>query len=84
MQNSFSPQLLSENTEVLIILLVMLCVLKGGLSREGKNVGCVVENMELRKVFGPKTGEVKGHWKIRDSELLHDVGTSPNINWVVN
>jgi hypothetical protein len=47
-------------------------------------MGCVVENMELRKIFGPKSGEVKGHWKICDSELLHDVGPSPNINWVVN
>jgi hypothetical protein len=47
-------------------------------------VGCVVENVELRKVFEPKTGEVTGHWKISDSELLHDVGSSPNINWVVN
>jgi len=35
--------------------------------------------MELRKVFGPKTGEVTGHWKICDIELLRDVGCSPNI-----
>ena len=39
----------------------------------------MVENVELRKVFGPKTGEVTGHWKISDSELLHDVGSSPDI-----
>jgi hypothetical protein len=42
-------------------------------------VGCVVENVELRKVFGPKTGGVTGYWKVSDSELLHYVGSSPNI-----
>ena len=35
-------------------------------------MGCVVENLELRKVSGPKRGEVTGHWKISDSELLRD------------
>jgi hypothetical protein len=78
MQNRFSPQLLSENTEVRIILLVMCFETWSSTLRE--EVGCVVENVKLRKVFRPKTGEVTGCWQISDSELLHDVGSSPNNN----
>jgi hypothetical protein len=39
--------------------------------------------MELRKVFGPKTLEVTGEWKIFDSEELHDLYSSPNTIWVL-
>jgi len=37
------------------------------------------ENRVLRKIFGPKRGEVIGEWKRLHNKGLYDLYTSPNI-----
>jgi len=39
----------------------------------------VFENMVLRKIFGPKRDEVRGHWKILHKDGLHALYSSPNV-----
>jgi hypothetical protein len=39
----------------------------------------VFEYRVLRKIFGPKRGEVTRHWRILCSEELHDLYSSANM-----
>ena len=39
----------------------------------------VFENTLLRKVFGPKRGEVTGEWRKLHKGELYDLHSSPNI-----
>jgi hypothetical protein len=39
----------------------------------------VFENRVLRRVFGPKRGEVTGEWRKLHNEELNDLYCSPNI-----
>jgi hypothetical protein len=39
----------------------------------------VFENRALRRIFGPKRGEVTGGWRILHSEELHNLYSSPDI-----
>jgi hypothetical protein len=39
----------------------------------------VIENRELRRIFGPKREEVAGGWKRLHNEELHNLYTSPDI-----
>jgi hypothetical protein len=43
----------------------------------------VFENRVLRRVFGPKTDEVKGEWTKLNIEELNDLYSLPNIVRVV-
>jgi hypothetical protein len=38
----------------------------------------VFENRVLRRIFGPKRNEVKGGWRKRHNEELHNLYSSPN------
>jgi hypothetical protein len=39
----------------------------------------VFENRVLRRIFGPRRGEVTGEWKKLHNEELHDLYSSPSI-----
>jgi hypothetical protein len=43
----------------------------------------VFENMELRRIFGPKREEVAGGWRRLHNEELHNLYTSPDIIRVI-
>jgi hypothetical protein len=43
----------------------------------------VFENRMLRRMFGPKRGEVTGAWRKLHNEELHDLYSSPNIGRVI-
>jgi hypothetical protein len=46
---------------------------------EGTGLSHVFENMELRRMFGPKTDEVTGGWRNLHNEQLHNFQSSPDI-----
>ena len=41
------------------------------------------ENMVLRRIFGPKRGEVRGEWRRLHNEELSHLYSSTNIVWVI-
>jgi len=41
------------------------------------------ENMVLRRIFGPRRGEVTGEWRRLHNEDLNDLYSSPNIVRVI-
>jgi len=43
----------------------------------------VFENMVLRRIFGPKRGEVTGYWRKLHNEELNDQYCSPNVVRVI-
>jgi len=43
----------------------------------------VVENMVLRRIFGPRKDEVTGEWRRLHNEELNDLHSSPNIVRVI-
>jgi hypothetical protein len=38
----------------------------------------MLENVELRKKFGPKRDEVTGNWKKKHKNAIYDLYCSPN------
>ena len=44
----------------------------------------VFENRVLRRIFGPKSDEVRGEWEKLHYEELNDLYSSCNIFWAIN
>jgi hypothetical protein len=45
----------------------------------GEHIWRALEDMVLRRIFGPKRGEVAGDWRKLNSEEFHNSYSSPNI-----
>jgi hypothetical protein len=80
--------LLSKNLKIKIYRTIILPVVlyeceTWSLTLREKRRLRVYENRVLRRVFGPKRGEVIGEWRKLHIEELNDLYSLPNIVWVV-
>ena len=88
MQNLLSSRLLSKNLKIKIYRTIILPVVLYGcetwsltLREERKLRG--FENKVLRRIFGPRRGEVTREWRRLHNEELNDLYSSPNIVRVI-
>ena len=75
MQNLWSSRLLSKNIKIyrtIILPVVYGCETWSLTLREERRLR-VFESMALRRMFGPKRGEVTGEWRKLHNEELNDV-----------
>jgi hypothetical protein len=83
-QNLLFSRLLSKNVKVRIYKTIILPVVLCGcetlslILREEHKLS-VFENSVLRRMFGPKRGEVMGGWRKLHKEELHDLYSLPSI-----
>jgi len=82
-KNLLSSRLLSKNLKIKIYRTIILHVVSYGYEtwpltlREEKKLR-VSENVVVRRIFGPRRGEVTGEWKRLHNEELNDLYSSPN------
>jgi len=87
-QNLLSSRLLSKNLKNKIYRTIILPVVLYGCEawsltlREERKLRVSV-NMVLRRIFGPRRGEVTGEWRRLHNEELNDLYSSPNIVRVI-
>jgi len=87
-QNLLFSRLLSKNLKIKIYRTIILPVVLYGCEtwsltlREERKLR-VSENMVLRRIFGPRRGEVTGEWRKLHHEEINDLYCSPNIVWVM-
>ena len=88
MQNLLSSMLLSKNLKLKIYRILILPVVLYGCEtwsltlREECRLR-ILENRALRRIFGPKRGEVTGKWRKLHNEELNDLYSSPHIVQVI-
>jgi len=80
--------LLSKNLKIKIYRTIILPVVLYGcetwsLTLQDKRKLRLMENMVLRRIFGPRRDEVKGEWRRLHNEELNDLYCSPNIVRVI-
>jgi hypothetical protein len=83
-QNLLSSRLLSRNIKIRIYKTIILSVVLYGsetwsLTLREKHRLRVCENTVLRRIFGPKSDEVKRGWRKLHNEELCDLYSSPSI-----
>ena len=84
MQNILSNGLHSKNLKIKIYRTIILSVVVYGcetwsLTPREEHGLRVSENRVLRRIFGPKRGEVTGEWRKLHNEELNDLYCSPYI-----
>jgi len=83
-----SPGLISKNTKIKIYRNITLPVVLYGcetwsLTLREKRRLRVCENRVLRRIYGPKTEEVRREWRKLHNEELNDLYSSPNTVRVI-
>jgi hypothetical protein len=83
-QNILFSSWLSKHLKIRIYRTIILTVVLYGcetwsLTLREKHRLRVFENRVLRRVFGPKRDKVRGKWRKRHNDELHDLYCSPNI-----
>jgi len=87
-QHLLSSRLLSKNLKIKIYRTIILRVVLYGCEtwsltlREERKLR-VLENMVLRRIYGPRRDEVTGEWRRLHNEELNDLYSSHNIVWVI-
>ena len=85
---SLSSRLLPKNLKIKVYRTIILSVVLYGCEtwsltlREERKLR-VFENMVLRRIFGPRRGEVTGEWRRLHNEDLNNLYSSPNIVRVI-
>jgi len=87
-QNLLSSSLLSKDLKMKIYRIIMLPVFLYGcatwsLALRAEHRLRVFENRVLRRIFGPKSGELTEVWRKLHNEELNDLYFSPEFCWVV-
>ena len=88
MQNLLSSSLLSQNLKIKIYRYIILPVVLYGCETCSLTLGQerrlrVFENMELRRILGPKSDKVTGEWRKLHNEELNDLYCSLNVVRVI-
>ena len=88
MQNLLFSRLLSKNLQIKIYRTIILRVVLYGcktwsLTLQDERKLSVIENMVLRRIFGPRRDEVTGEWRRLHNVALNDLYCSPNIVRVI-
>jgi hypothetical protein len=87
-QDLLSSSLISKNIKIKIYITIILPVVLYGcetwsLTLREEHRLRVLRNRVLRRIFGPKRGEVTEEWRRLRNEELHDLYSSPNIIRVI-
>jgi len=84
----FVLQVAIQKFKIMIYRTIILPVVLYGcetwsLTLQDKRKLRLMENMVLRRIFGPRRDEVKGEWRRLHNEELNDLYCSPNIVRVI-